>query len=369
MPVGGEVPDAVRWAFDPARLTQARHLAGVTKKALAEAIGVTAAAVGQYEVGASRPRPDLIPLLARELDVPPEFFVAGRPHGRLDTSTAHFRSLRSTRAYQRAKAIAYTEQAWELVNALEKRVDLPPVDLPGVDTDDPQAAARTVRAHWGLGGGPVTHLVRRLEAHGVVVLTPPRDPDADSVDAFSTTRLTRPIVVLTRNRADDVHRHRFTAAHELGHLVLHHESAVPGDPAREREADAFAAEFLTPRDSILPALPKRVDLKHLADLRRTWGVSVHSLVYRCRELGLISDSAAGRAYQRLHALADTPGFAPEPVDTFPGELPSLLAKAYELACAHGLDLAELATELSWHPARVRELLGVRAGRPVLTLVE
>jgi len=91
-------PGAVARVFDAARLTQARHLAGMTKKEVAEAIKVTPAAVGQYESGVTRPRPDLIPLLAATLSVPIAFFVAGRPHARVDASKAHFRSLRSARA-------------------------------------------------------------------------------------------------------------------------------------------------------------------------------------------------------------------------------------------------------------------------------
>src|SRR6266567_5201115 len=77
--------------FDPARLTQARHLAGMTKREVGDAVGVTPAAVGQYEVG-MRPRPDLIPVLAEVLAVRPRFFLPGRPHARLDASMAHFRS-------------------------------------------------------------------------------------------------------------------------------------------------------------------------------------------------------------------------------------------------------------------------------------
>ena len=102
----------------------------MTKKEVADAIYVTAAAVGQYEAG-MRPRPDLIPALAATLNVPPAFFLPGRPHARLDASTAHFRSLRSTRAFQRAKAVAFVEQVWEVTYAIEKRVRLPFVDVPG----------------------------------------------------------------------------------------------------------------------------------------------------------------------------------------------------------------------------------------------
>ena len=50
-PAGQQLsPHTVAQALDPARVTQARHLAGLTKRELAEKAGVTPAAVGQYEV-------------------------------------------------------------------------------------------------------------------------------------------------------------------------------------------------------------------------------------------------------------------------------------------------------------------------------
>ncbi|MEU8042188.1 XRE family transcriptional regulator [Streptosporangium sp. NPDC049078] len=365
-------PQAVADAFDQGRLTQARQLAGMTKKGLAERIGVTPAAVGQYETGVSRPRPDLVPRLADALGVPPAFFLLGRPHGRLDGSIAHFGSPRSARAYQRARAAAFVEQVWELAHALESQVGLPPVVLPnpsggevhsGVESPgDPARAARALRRLWELGTGPLSHLVRHMEAHGIVVVfLPPGEDDEDdkdtvTVDAFSTSRLPRPIVVLTANRCDDVHRHRFTAAHELGHLVLHGDAAS-GDVRQEREADVFAAEFLTPRDSILPELPDRLDLRGLVELKRTWGVPVDSLLHRCREAGLISDSAASRAHRRLKTLRDQPGFAAEPIGGHPDEQPVLLHRAFELAASQtGLTTELLAAQLAWPVSRVRELL-------------
>ncbi|HZF88910.1 XRE family transcriptional regulator [Streptomyces sp.] len=376
--VRGTTPRAISDGFDPARLTQARRLAEMTKKDVAHALGVTPAAVGQYETGVSRPRPDLIPRLAEVLGVPATFFLVGRPANRLDSSMAHFRSLRSTPKSQRERALAFAEQVWELTYALERRIQLPLVNLPGFAggevhpgaelPTDPAAAARELRRLWDMGDGPVTHLVRRMESHGIVVVMPPAsDPSAATVDAFST-RAARPLVVLTANRADDVYRHRFTAAHELGHLVLHGDAT--GDSRQEKEADAFAAEFLTPQDSILPLLPKRMDLARLAELRQVWGVSIHSLVYRCRELGLISDATTSRTYQRLRALDGQPGFIPESVANYSGEQPSLLRQAFELACKEAdLSVAALAHELAWTTKRVRELLDVQEQRPVLRLVQ
>jgi Zn-dependent peptidase ImmA (M78 family)/transcriptional regulator with XRE-family HTH domain len=372
-PVPAPAPADVATTFDPARLTQARRLAGMSKKDIADHLTVTPAAVGQYEAGVTRPRPDVLLRLAEVLGVPVGFFAAGRPHALLDVSGTHFRSLRSTRVFQREKAVAFASQIWELAHALERRVELPAVDLPGFDAPgepptDPLEAARGLRAQWGLGHGPIAHLVRTLESHGIVVaLLPFERGEAARIDAFSTSRLPRPLIVLTPDRADDVYRYRFSAAHELGHLVLHGDTAS-GDNLHEREADTFAAEFLTPRASIAPELPARVDFPALARLQATWGVSIKSLLYRCRELGRISAPTASRAYQRLGMLRAKGFFPDEPIAGYPGEAAALLALAFDLATRHDTSLAELAAELAWPPERITELLGLRSARPTLRIV-
>jgi Zn-dependent peptidase ImmA (M78 family)/DNA-binding transcriptional regulator YiaG len=375
----GSVLASVAAAFDPSRLTQGRRLAGLTKRAVAEQLGVSAVAVGQWEAGTHPPRPDHIGLLAEVLEVPPTFLAAGRPYARLDDTAAHFRSLRRTPAHQRAKAIAFAEQVWELVYALEKRVQLPPVDLPGFSAgevskeaagSDPLEAAQALRRHWRLDTGPIPRMVRVMEAHGIIVtLVPFAGSATATVDAFSTSHLPRPIVVLTPDRANDVYRHRFTAAHELAHLLLHGD-AVPGDVLQEKEADAFAAEFLTPSAVIRPQLPARMDLKALEQLGQQWGVSVDSLVYRCREVGTVSDPACRRAYQRLNQLRKLGLFQPQPVDEYPGEIPALITRAYALAEEHGLTMPALAQELSYRLPRLRLLLGQETAnsRPQLRLV-
>lgn len=363
---------AVARQFDSARLTQARQLAGLTKKELSDRVGVSAAAIGQYESG-TRPRPEILIALAEHLGYPIGFFQVGRPYARLDSSAAHFRHLRETRSYQRAKAVSFTEQVWELIYALERRVFLPHVDLPGFAggeihpgaslPTEPVQAARALRQHWNLGTAPISHLVRTLEVHGIVVVHAPADGDFRTVDAFSTSRLPRPFIVISRDRSHDVYRQRFTAAHELAHLVLHAD-ALPGDSRHERDADAFAAEFLTPRDSITPLLPARVNFAAFAELQRTWGTSIQSLIYRCREVGLYTDTTATRAYQRLNQSKP----ALEPIDGFPGEQPTLLRKAFELASDHGLTIAALAQELHWPPERIQQLLGDVTDRPILNLI-
>lgn len=350
--------------FEPARLTQARARRSVTKADLAAEVGVSAAAIGQYEAGVNSPRVDVLDRLAKALDVRRDFFSVGRPLARIDTVNAHFRSLRSARVSDRQKALATATLVWELTFALERHVRLPEADLPEVDTDSsPAEAAAILRSHWGLPDGPVKHLVATAESRGIVVAVRPLAEIA-AVDAFSVVIVDRPIIITTPRRTKNVFKHRFSIAHEIGHLLLHADYGEDS-AAVEKDADEFAAAFLTPAASMDAALPQRLDLAALDRLGRTWGVSPHSLVRRMVERGRTTESSARRAYQRLAMVTDS---LADPSSAYPGEVPTLLKKAAELAGDHGAGVSALAEALKISPGQIRDLLGEADQRPILRLV-
>lgn len=360
--------------FDPARLTQARRINKMSKTDLHRKVGVSAAAIGQYERGEVRPRADTVAALAQALSVPPGFFALGRPRAQVEVAEASFRRLRSTTVAQQQQATAYVEQAWELSCFLEEHVEFPELDLPQwaqpdcEDVPDPVTAARAMRQHWSLGNEPIQHLVYQLEQHGILTvffsMKQDGDPDDKSrIDAFSTIALPRPMIVLTPDKANDVMRHRFSAAHELGHIVLHH-GRQGTDSQLERQADMFAAEFLTPREVISGELPRRVNFPRYEELSQRWGVSVHSLLYRSRELDLISESTARRAYITLNSLPRRP----MPIRDYPGERPELLKSAIDLLDGAGMPLTQIANDLQMTPGQVRRLADIDEQQPKLTLV-
>ena len=150
----------------------------------------------------------------------------------------------------------------------------------------PTEAADIVRASWQGGDGPLVPLTSYVEATGVSVLH--ADFQGADVDGFTLRPIkARPVIVLNRDRPAD--RMRFSLAHEYAHAVLH---AFPYE-AMEEEANQFAAELLMPRNGIIADLSsRRLTLPYLGQLKLKWQVAMSALIYRARELGVISANMA-----------------------------------------------------------------------------
>lgn len=342
--------------FDPGRLVLARRLAGMPRTRLAAALQVTPAAVTQYEKGQARPALPVVQAMAVALDVPASFFRAARPVPALAASGAHFRSLRSTSALERERALAFAELTLAVFAGVEDDVDLPAVALPELAiSPELQAAdvarlAGQARRAMGVGPGPVPNMVRLLEAHGVAVVRLD-EQELRRVDAFCHQQGHRPVVLLNPGKQDKA-RSRFDAAHELGHLVMHPDTE-PGSRLAEQQAHAFAAEFLTPAAQIGDELPRHVDWVVLHRLKRRWGVSLKALVFRAHSLGRLSDGAYRRASRQLGVWG-----LPEPGSLGSPEVPVLLPRTVELlggqgalaALADRAGLPEQAVNRVWHAA-------------------
>lgn len=330
--------------FDGARLTLARHLAGLRKSDLAAVVGKSPTAVAGWESGAKRPTAATVAQLALSLSVDPGFFAIRPDDVAALSTTPHFRSLRSTSQLARDQAFAYGQVAVDIAASLERHVEFPEVDIPSSpvamgdsDDDGPERAARQVRDLWGLDDRPTGHLVRLLENHGALVVFSP--PQVSSVDAYSFDSRLRPVVVLNPIK-QDYYRQRFDVAHELGHLVMHSD-AEPGGRIVEDQAHRFAAELLMPAEQIRDLLPSTMGgsaWRTLARLKEQWGVSLQSLLYQARRLGRLSDVSHRNAMMTISSRGwrrDEPGL----ISTI--EQPSLLPRAIDLLTQEGIDETQL----------------------------
>jgi Zn-dependent peptidase ImmA (M78 family)/transcriptional regulator with XRE-family HTH domain len=333
--------------FDGSRLTLARHLAGLRKTDLATRVEKSATAVAAWESGAKRPTASTVAQLALSLSVDPGFFAARPDDIAALSTTPHFRSLRSTSQLARDQAFAYGQLAVDIATSLERHVEFPGVDVPSlpiavddVHGDGPERAAQLVRDQWEIGSGPVRHLVRLLEHHGVLVVFSPAQ--TASVDAYSFDSRLRPVVVLNPIKRD-YYRQRLDVAHELGHLIMHGD-AEPGGHIVEEQAYRFASELLLPAAEIRDLLPATMGGNvwvTLAKLKEHWGVSMQALLFRARRLGRLGDVSYRNAMTTISARGwrrDEPGLITAI------EQPSLLPKAVELLNQEGIDEAALVAQ-------------------------
>lgn len=291
----------------PSRFRLARELRGLTQRQVADEMNhaVSSPALSQIESGKLRPSEATITQLAIALRVPESFFSAQWPADA--DSTTYFRDLRSTRVKERRRARAQALLLSNFITALEQHIRLPELAVPklpvapGATRDEIEQASFQVREAWDLGSGPIPHVVRELERHGIAVAR--LTLGNISVDAFSTQVGPRPLVFLTDDKGDNYVRSRFDASHELGHLVMH-EATEPGTREVERQAQDFASSFLLPEASARKELPSRLDAagwSRLAEMKRTWGVSMAALLFRSRSLRIVSADAYQSAMRYMSA--------------------------------------------------------------------
>ena len=308
--------------FEPGRLRLARDLRGISQADLATALGLTPAALSQFESGATRPSADNLARLADSLVVPKSFFGLAL----IETHEGFFRSLRRTTVADRRRARAIAHVAHDAARLGASGKALPNLALPifpvsslDVDEDEIEGFAERLRRSWDIAAGPAPNMVELLEAHGIVVIRLPLE--TSDVDAFSLPFPDRPVIVLGSDKNDRA-RSRFDAAHELGHLVIHDEQ-VWGLPEVEKQAHQFAAAFLMPRADIEASLPSRLDWQVLFELKKQWQVSLAALLMRARTLGRMTEATylAGMKAMSTHGWRRI-----EPVPLGSPEVPRKLSK-------------------------------------------
>lgn len=350
----------VRRLFDGTRLQVARELRGLTQRALADAAHVSPAAIGQFEKGATTPNSRTLINIAEAVRFPLPYFKNDVSDSRPDTP-AYFRSLRSTSVRDQKQARAFVELVREFTLALETTVELPPNTIPRYpitpSRDDRLAVeqvASLVRDEWGMAEDePVDNVVRRLERHGAVVTR--AQFGFEKIDAFSVAYEDRPVVVLCSDK-NLYDRSRFDAAHELGHLVMHQPDDC-GQKATEQQANQFAAAFLMPAEGIVQELPARADWAELVTLKRRWGVSIASLLFRAKTLGTMSPE---RYLDAVKTMSARGWRRQEPEPLGPAESPALLREAISLLDSEGLTTEELAELTSLPTDQVEQILQAAA---------
>ena len=299
----------------------------MTQKAFATEIGVGQPQLSQIENGTRRLTVDNMMAAQLRFKLPVGFFDADPIEYR--TNDLNYRSRKLSRTKQRQADIAFglTEQA--VRSGGRKGGTVPRLD---VGTRSPESArpipeneglAVQARALIGVRSGKVINNVTAcLERLGILVtgLEVPRG--CEVIDGISTPHLTDEPFVITLDLEKPGDRMRFSAAHELGHVLLHTGGGTRAPETkemREIEADQFAAAFLLPRESLLDELAPTLTLAGYARVKARWGVSIQAIIRRSLDLGVINHDR----YQSLMIQLSSRGWRKAEPVKIPRERPSI----------------------------------------------
>jgi len=275
------------------RLTSARKMAGMSMAALSEKAGavVSKQAISKYEKGLINPSSEVLIALAGALDVKVDYFF--RP-ARVAIAGLEFRkrSRLTKKAEEQIKyqTLDFLQKYLEVEEILNLQIQFDnPVSQPKVRTQvDIEAAAQEIREKWGLGQGPVPHLIELLEDKGFKVFEVSEFEYFDGLSCF-VSDIDLPVLAVYKD--SDLARKRFTVAHELGHLLLDFSEVEDQDV--EKLCHSFAGALLLPEDVMVKELGRsrsKITLWELKKLKGIFGISIQAIMARAKNLSIISAS-------------------------------------------------------------------------------
>ena len=329
--------------FKGQRLKEALQFRGMRMTELAKQSDISKQSLSLYANGENIPPYENVVKIANALEFPFDFFMT-EDLCSTTTNNTYFRSQASASKLTQNAQELKLEYVAKLYEVLLNYVDFPERNLPPVffrgsdnlldaDSDNVleqiEFIANTARKHWMIGMGPIDNMQYLLESNGIIV-TGFRNVN-ERIDAFSQrvniqNRGTVFIVALAIGEKPDV-RLRFDMAHELGHILMHNwddsNDSLSKDEfnALEKQANIFASAFLLPRETFgKEVAPYATNVEFYRSLRKKWGVSMQAMMYRARQLKLIT----ANQFQYMMRTVSAKGWRlREPGDS-PGQLNSTI---------------------------------------------
>lgn len=275
------------------RLLSARKMAGLSLQDLAEKmdIDITKQALSLYEKGQTNPSSKVIISLSNALDLPVDYFFK-KSDVKLENLEFRKRSTLSQKEIEaaRLRTMDYLEKCLEIEELLNiENTFINPLRINRTENQlDIEHHANNLRREWALGLDPIPDVIALLEEKKLKIF------EIEAPDEFSglCSRTDGVAVIVVNKTTENIVRKRFTALHELAHLILEFPEDMP-DKEKEHLCYSFAGAFLFPEEVFKDELGKKrnsILLNELILLENYYGMSVQAIMWRAHDLQLISNS-------------------------------------------------------------------------------
>ena len=277
----------------------ARETLGYNQYELAEKMGVSPAQLSKIELGTIEVHEDYINSIAELLHYPKTFFYQD------------IQVLQPILSYRKRQVVAqkllttidaqinvYSMHIQYFINSLQvSKPSLPVLDVSIYES--PENCAKELRKLWKVKEPVLDNISKLLEDNGIIIGS--FNFGTERVDSRTIiTNSGQPVIFTNQTMLGD--KLRFSLAYELGHLVMHQYTSPSLDRDVNHEANVFGAEFLMPEKEIKKDFQKGVTVALLGELKKKWKVSMHALLYRASDLGMITDNQKRYIVQQFNQL-------------------------------------------------------------------
>ncbi len=276
------------------RLKSARIINGLSLQELADKMekSISRQALHKYEKGDVLPDGETIGMLSEALQVQPDFFYR---ESTVKLGDIAFRKLDKVTQKEQDRIAEKTKDQLERYLEIEEITETKSVfahPLQGFRTinsqDDIEEAAEAVRKAWRLDSNPIANVIELLEEKSIKVVELDEDDGFDGLQTYINE--TYPVIVLNKKKCFRTERKRFTALHELGHLLLAFGDDI-SEKEQERYCHAFAGALLIPRSAIQNEIGEsrtNITIQELGIIKQQFGISIQALIFRLADLKIIT---------------------------------------------------------------------------------
>lgn len=277
------------------RLREARLMMGFSMDKLADLThgAITKQSIYCYEKGIMRPKSDALKAISNALNISEEYFegtylkidmpmLRTQSNGKL--SNDELEALEAKISFWAEQYITKEKEA-EFQNRFTNPIKGTIVST----TEDAMLAANLLREKWHCGDGPIASILRLFERKGIKILAANLPENVFGLSTWADKK--HPLMILDL-RADksSVEKLRFTAVHELAHLLL----KLPDDSPLtvEKRCDMFASFFLLPKQALIEELGSKkrelITLDEMIDIKEQYGISLAASIIATRDYGVIT---------------------------------------------------------------------------------
>lgn len=287
------------------RLHQARLMRGLSMDKLAQSLSVpiTRQSINKYEKGLSRPDSRILIALANALEVKIDYFF--RPFT-VEVEKVEFRKkdgfTEKMAGFLKERVREELERYLEIEQLTGSHVNFVLPRRKVRTGEQAKKLAQTIRQMLVLGNDGISNVIEVLEDNGIKILEFAENENFDGLSGFANDTI--PLIVV--NRSFSTERKRFTALHELGHLLLDFPADISTREA-ENLCNAFASEMLLPASvlkSKLGVSRHDISLSELTDIQRQFGISIDDIMVSLRDLEVISENRFAVFQKKKNSLPD-----------------------------------------------------------------